>query len=38
MAEGREQSDKVIELLGEGSARWIRITVLLAFALSGIVL
>ena len=38
MAESREQSDKVIELLGEGSARWIRMTVLLALALSGIVL
>ena len=35
MAEDREQSDKFMELLGEGSARWIRLT---ALALSGIVL
>ena len=38
MAEDREQLDKFMELLGEGSARWIRMTVLFALALSGIVL
>ena len=38
MAEDREQLDKFMEMLGEGSARWIRMTILFALALSGIVL
>ena len=38
MADDREQRNQVMELMGEGPARWIRLTVLFALALSGIVL
>ena len=38
MADDREQRNQVMELMGEGSARWIRLTVLFTLALSGIVL
>ena len=38
MADDREQRNQVMELMGEEPARWIRLTVLFALALSGIVL
>ena len=38
MRDNRGQLEKVMELMGEGSARWFRLTVLFALALSGIVL
>ena len=38
MAESWEQRERVMELVGEGSTRFIRLTVLFALALSGILL
>ena len=38
MAESWEQRERVMDLMGEGSARWIRLTVVFTLALSGIVL
>ena len=38
MADNREQRQKVIELMGEGSARQIRLIVLSVLALSGVAL
>ena len=38
MAADREQRDKLMELMGEGSTRRIRLTVMAVLALSGIVL
>lgn len=38
MAADREQREKVMELMGEGPTRRIRLTVLAVLALSGIVL
>ena len=38
MAYDREQHDKLMELLGEGPTRRIRVTVLFALALSGVAL
>ena len=38
MTEDREQRDKVMESMGEGSARCIRLTILFVLALSGIIL
>lgn len=38
MADDREQRDQLMELMGEGSTRRIRLTVLAALALSGIAL
>ena len=38
MADNREQLEKVLELMGEGSTRRIRLTVLAALVLSGMAL